>query len=267
MKTFLKKHVHAWMISTSLAVLFLCIALIGSFMHLKTNQTPISDSSSKESQAEVVAVIYPVLASMSQEELIENSTLIVKAKLTDKSPAFQIKSVEGGISNFTDYYFEPENILRGEATTSSIAVRINEGLVGDTEVINDVSYNFEIGSQYILFLYAPSYGGGFTTEGDYYYVTGAQQGVYKLNSIQTRSGEETYQNSISEESNSIILSDFTAEVNNINSISPPQEDIDYQNFLDAQQENLESGFITQEEYNKFLQESQQYATILTDESS
>ena len=270
MKAFLKKHL--WIFTLTLSVCFIAVTTIGLY---HVHNSPITQDNSPHSPSqsvEYVAVISSVLADMTQEELVEESSLVITAKLVDKSSAFQIKSVGGGVSNFTDYYFEPKTVLRGEVDGSPISVRVNEGVSGNLEVVNEISYDFEIGNEYMLFLYQPSYGGGFTTEGDYYYVTGSQLGVYKLNSTQTRSNDKVYQSVIySNESNipntasPISLSSFSAKVSQINETTPPQDDLDYQLFLKAQQENLESGFISQEEYEQFIAESQQYATILPEE--
>lgn len=297
MKKFSKKRV--WIVTVALAICFVSAALIGLFhvsdipVSAPTSQVSASvdngtDSEGNDTVSSVkddtvlleetvrtTCVISSLLAGMSQEELIENSTLIMKATLIDKSSGFQIEAVYGGKSIFTDYYFEPEEILRGEAENSPVTVRINEGIADGIEVINETPYGFEIGGEYVLFLYAPSYGGGYNTEGDYYYVTGAQQGVFRLDSVQSRSTDEVYQSVIfedvpeetiraSDELTSFVLSDFSEEIAAMNESAPPQEDLDYQKFLEAQQENLESGFISQEEYDRFIWESQQYATYVGD---
>ena len=45
---------------------------------------------------------------------------------------------------------------------------------------------------------------------------------------------------------------------------PADTDMVYQEFLENQQYNLETGFISQEEYDRFLSEAQRYATYYGD---
>ena len=167
MKKNSKKRV--WIVTVTLAICFVSAALIGLFhvsdipvsaptsqasasvdnvADTKGNDTVSSvkdDTVSSEETVRTTCVISSLLAGMSQEELIENSTLIMKATLIDKSSGFQIEAVYGGKSIFTDYYFEPEEILRGEAENSPVTVRINEGIADGIEVINETPYCKRLG--------------------------------------------------------------------------------------------------------------------------
>lgn len=273
MKLFLKKHI--WKLSVcivaSMSLAFFCF----TYGPLSYNHDPSTIPSIEESESSdvVTAVVHTSLLPMSQEDLTELSHLVMTCKLLEISPAFQVKSVGGGITNFTYYYFQPIKILRDSRSITSediVTVRIQGGQVGNLNVVNDTSYGLEEEKEYLLFLYSPTYGGGFTTEGDYYCLTGSQQGVFALENNISRSENSVYANiNLPSEEEPITLSSFQTTIAQINQAIPPKdaEESSYQRFLDAQKENLESGFISQEEYNQFLEESKQYATILTNEPS
>jgi len=192
------------------------------------------------------------------EELISDSNLIIRAKLKDASETFQIQSAEGeAISNFTDYYFEIEEIIAGECSDdTAVTVRIEGGTVDDFKLIVDEAPEVPYDSEVILFLYKPNMGSGFNTEGDYYYILGLNQGIF-VNSAEKYSNDSMYCN----ENNDKLTVDELSQM--ISNSKTPAEGVDmYNEFLANAKANLEEGVITEEAYNEMVSLSRIYATKL-----
>ena len=58
-------------------------------------------------------------------------------------------------------------------------IRVQGGIVGNRKEIYNPTPDLEYDGEMIPFLYKPGRGGGFNTEGDYYYVLGLPQGIFK----------------------------------------------------------------------------------------
>lgn len=208
-----------------------------------------------------------MIAEKTTEQLIEESDLIAVCELKEISDAFQIESVGGGVMNFTDSYFETTEILRGDPPDDSgiITVRTQGGMVDNWSVVMSDKYEFQYDKKYLLFLVHAGMGGGYNTEGDYYYLNGSWQGIFPL--------EETTTNSLKASSeiiengrgtDSIQLDAVRSEIEALNKIGPPDENAAYEKAMENQKANLDSGWITQEEYEEALEIYQQYATYVGD---
>lgn len=215
----------------------------------------------EEDTPEYSEVITGIIAEQSVEELEKSSSAVLLGKIVGISDAFEITSVTGETSNFTDYYLEVYEAYRGnESEGDVVSIRLNEGIVGNLEVIDKTAPSFEIGQEYLVFLYNPGVGGDFNTEGDYYYVNGVTQGVYPYY------GEE---NLISEfdagiEGNDIEelnISELKEELLIINENYPVDEIDNRQEIIDNLTHNYENRFITEEQYNETIEQMDIYATI------
>lgn len=205
-----------------------------------------------------------IIEEMDMDELTEKSNLIIRGVVADIGTPIQIEAVGGGITNFTNYTIQVSDVISGTETETAI-VRVQGGTVNDLEVICDEAPDLVLGKEYILFLYRPDLGGGYNTTGDYHYITGMYQGVYEIGDGDSefvkmaipaeRQGTSSVQQ--------VSISQFVADIDEAKTKLPSgyiySVDSEFQSNLQA---NLESGFISQEEYEQMLAEREQYATIL-----
>ena len=122
----------------------------------------------------------------------------------------------------------------------------------------------EVDETYLLFLYKPQMGGSFNTEGDYYYLSGDTRGIYPVDSATTFSRTTNDVYTSSDGTKRISHNELIQLIDQVNEEIPADIDMRYQEFLENQQYNLETGFISQEEYDRFLSEAQRYATYYGD---
>lgn len=248
---------------------------------------------------DVVAVSGSIVG-YSFSELIERSQLVVYGKITAISDAFTVAGVSGGMCNMMDVTVEPVQVLRGNAE-KTVTLRVMGGLVSDTYEDYSEMPELNLGEEWLFMLYKPNSGGGMNTEGDYYYLTGLYQGAFKAADtaeIKTRNEKV----SVSEEDKVFVnvavaeklhagkeaefdmpqtasdlkkdmeptgtviaLSAFEAMMPDFNSIHPIDPDLTRKESLAAYEGNLETGFITQEEHDRWVADLDKYARILTDE--
>lgn len=142
-------------------------------------------------------------------------------------------------------------MLRGESTGETVAVRTRTP-PADAWVETDTQLpEFKPGGRALLFLFRPSYGGGYNTRGDYYYVLGLSQGVYFVN------GDGTY----AESWGSRVLERRTLS-QALEAAPPVDKEYFRKEFIENQKRNLENGFNTQEEYDRMMGELDVYAEIV-----
>ncbi len=230
----------------------LLIAVYNVFGINKTKELTIKDDEA------ITVVVSGSIAEKDLNELKKNSTLVVYGEVVDVSEPFKVKPVGGGdASIFTDYYIDAKNILRGDkkslSDTSKIPVRIQGGEIDGMTVVAEEETTLVVGETYLLFLIDPNRGGGYNTDGEYFYINGLKQGVYK---------EKTNGNLENEKSNEKInLGSIISEMAKINKevpLSTKEEDQFYENL----EKNLASGFIDEEEYNTLIENSEIYAEII-----
>lgn len=183
-------------------------------------------------------------------DLIGESSLVVRGKVEQVSPPFQIQGVGGGVLTFRDSILVPEEVYRGQpGEVLVVRTQDEEGATVETQepVLQE-------GKEYVLFLYRPGRGGGYNTRGDYHYITGLKQGV-----LEKTGDTYTTQDGTGTAISSAAL--FTA-LQQENEKAPVNEEKALEEFLANLQGNLKSGFISQEEYDRILKESQEFAKIL-----
>ncbi len=123
-------------------------------------------------------ISHALIEEQSVDKLMETSSLITEGKFIKKTKPFAVEGMKGEFQVYTDYFFQPESILRGEDESNTLTVRMRGGRYDDIEYIDENSTVFEFGEKYLLFLRKVTIGGGTNTEGDYYYINGSYQGVY-----------------------------------------------------------------------------------------
>ena len=188
----------------------------------------------------------------STNDLCEQSSLIALGTITGKSEAFKIKNVSGSVANFTDYYFKVDSILRGNADSETVIVRVQGGTVGRYTEIYELSPNLEENNEYLLFLYKPGRGGAYNTEGDYYYVLGLTQGCFEkdgTDSFVSQNGQI-----LSQEKLVVVLEDEAGRT--------VDENYFRNEYIENQKRNLQNGFITQEEFDSMMANIDVYANII-----
>lgn len=219
----------------------------------------VSDTDDEETYTgdeETIMVRSGLLRQMTLEDLMLESSLVVAGKIVGASEPFKIKPVfgDGDPVIHTDYYLVPSKILRGEAGNEQITVRVMAGdIEGEMKVIHENEPQFSLHKEYLLFLYQPGAGGGYNTKGDYYYVNGAIQGVFELE------GAKMYR---ADSGISRTLSAFEQEIAAFNVKNPVDKDYAKNQIYGNNEANLKSGFISQEEYERYLEESREYAEIV-----
>lgn len=185
------------------------------------------------------------------DDLFEKSCLVVEGTVIGCSDAFQIESTTGAVANYTDYYLEISTELRGETEEKEVTVRVQGGTVDKYTEIFEHSPTLEVGNTYLVFLYKPGRGGSFNTEGDYYYVLGLTQGVFTKNgnNYSPQNGltvsTEELQSKVAAKSDVLI------------------DEYYFRNeYIENQNRNLETGFITKEEFDDLMKSIDEYATII-----
>lgn len=204
----------------------------------------------QQQEEQVVTYVSGALAKMDLDELLTESSLVVKGTVTDDRKSFQIRSVNGGVSIFTDISFQVSEVIRGETENDTITIRVQGGTVGNTTEIHEHDpIPYDAGQELLVFLYKPGRGGSYNTEGDYYYVLGLTQGVYAVS-------EEGYVSSTGAQITE-------KEVYSMARKSSPVDENYFRNeYIENQKRNLENGFITQEEYDTYMENIDVYAKIV-----
>lgn len=170
--------------------------------HVESKQTSLTSKNT-------INVIDALLPDLSVKDLVDNSTVIVKATVTSELPS-QWTNVRNGITNdkpntiSTDYTFAVSNIIKGVVLdTNCIKVRVLKGEIGDLKVISNEISDFYIGENVLLFLRRDDSAFSYVDE-DYYIITGWALGKY------SQTSDENYKNSFN---NSILT---TNDISNFN---------------------------------------------------
>ena len=152
-----KSHIAAW-----LAAAVLAGSLMAGCGDTQTTQ-PKSSAGSAEQGAS--GSLVPAL---SQDELIAQSSLIIKGTVSEVSDTFQVKPETGGdASSYVDNTVRMEQTLRGQTDADTVTVRVQDDQASTEDA------KLEQGKEYLLFLTASG-------EDNTYRVTGAMQGAYEV---------------------------------------------------------------------------------------
>ena len=227
-----------------------CMLFVSSLIVLGSVNYSIDTSANKE---DVTVIKSGILAEYDVSDMFNRATAIITGTMEGTSEPFMVKAPATGIwTIYTDYQIKPTHVLRGDVPEdSNINIRIDGGTVGDTTVICEESPNISPSKEHLFFLYNPNMGGGLNTAGDYYYIVGVNQGIFAYYDTNVYKCEATSEVlDISQVPSTIVNEEIS-------------EDFYYQEFKNNMEGNLENGFITQDEYNDFLDEVNQYAEIVS----
>ena len=121
------------------------------------------------------------MPALTQDDLLEQSTLIVRGTVTEQSAPFDIAPTNGGdASSFIDHTVSVTETLYGEAGAPSVVVRTEAAntAAGTSSSTADLAAQLPMDTELLLFLREPDAADLYRTEGVYYYVTGREQGAY-----------------------------------------------------------------------------------------
>jgi hypothetical protein len=222
---------------------------------------PTDDAASTGTSGTVVAVS-PTIARVEFGELVGQSSLVVRGTVSGEPDMLLIQGVGGGDPvYYTNTCFNVAEIYRGEASEAGeaeITIRelctsylnedgsLAEGLPSNATLLPD--------KEYVLFLYAPNYGGGWNTADDYFQVVGFNQGAF------LREEGDVFRNLSYEEA--IHGGTFADEMAAANAETPIDYDFHKNLLEEGLNANRESGFITEEQYNQAVEERGLYATVV-----
>ena len=152
-----KSHIAAW-----LAAAVLAGSLMAGCGDTQTTQPKSSAGSAEQGDS---GSLVPAL---SQDELIAQSSLIIKGTVSEVSDTFQVKPETGGdASSYVDNTVRMEQTLRGQTDADTVTVRVQDDQASTEDA------KLEQGKEYLLFLTASG-------EDNMYPVTGAMQGAYEV---------------------------------------------------------------------------------------
>lgn len=204
-------------------------------------------------------------AAITTFELERDSNLIAVCTYKEDSHGFQVEATNGGVQTFTDCYFQVEEVLRGQMPEDGIlTLRQRGGRVGGA--LSDVTdrHTFQKEALYLLFLHKPTTGGNFNTQGDYYYLTHVLDGVYPMGNDILYSSDLDMSLTASHSQMTFTLQGLREDLESINQQYPADVDYVRQQSLENMEENVRTGMMTQEELDEYLEQSEQYATYVTD---
>jgi len=204
--------------------LLLCafFLLIVGYNRLKVNTTVALDNTEEGRQHLAfenanpdlpITVLSASYIKFSLNELMERATLVIHARTVEKTKSFIVENIaDNAQSVFTDYHFEILEVFRGIVDTDIVTVRLEGGATSERVVLNNSAPSFTLNDEYILFLTIPD-GGWFDTPGDYYYLIGGTQGVFRG---RTQNSTAYYDNSLID----FVLADFCKDIESVNNEIP-----------------------------------------------
>ena len=196
-------------------------------------------------------------------ELIEASHVIVKGHIKGKADTFIIRPANGADDSvFTQYQFEVDDVIRGDVSVGeSIGIRFEGGQKGSLKVINhdDEDIKIKDSDKMVLFLYRVTVGGGYTTNDEYYQVVGgSNQGIFFLDESAEK---ETYKSN-SRNFDPLEWDTARAQLVELANELPMDKSGLLEHETEQLKAELESGKITQDEYDTRLERYGKYATII-----
>lgn len=246
-----KKFILYLVTATAIILLTISYSKVSDDSFNPMEKTVTRETKTEETITDVVLVSGTIEA-LDSDLLVEKSNLIVCGKITGKSEPFQIQPVSGGGATvYTDYYMKPTKVIDGNLSNSEITIRVEGGTLGNTQWIVNEAPVYEVGEEYLAYLYQPDMGGGYNTAGDYYYTTGMMQGAF--NSIDGKKFKS--QNKAKDK----IITVEEIEIETEKSLA----DFSLKDeCLENAKRNLKNGMISQQEYNETIASLDTYATIV-----
>lgn len=193
----------------------------------------------------------------SLEQLVQESSLAAQVKVIKKEDLTIYSPTDKATGKFTDYTVTFQEIHRGSnAAGKTVTIRVENSRTydqGGTVSDSGMAPLFSVGDSLLVFLYQPHMGGGFNTQGeDYFYLTGQGQGAYFL-------ADQIAICSVFDES--YALQELLSEIEELNGRYEVDEFWQYNYCVRHTKEQLETGVISQEEYDEFWARAEKYAEI------
>lgn len=228
-----------------LSYILICATMVCLILSL-----PGGHAYAAESSQAVSSESYGCYAAVSDEEVVQRASLVITGVVSEESKPFGIRSIGGGDPvKYSDFTVDITEVLRGTAPGGSVTVRVSDSARKDYAV-------HQVGDKVLLFLYQPKMGGGCNTKGDYYYIVGNYSGIYYP---EENAGKQVLKDS---HGNALDWDAFMQKIEKLSAQYPVNENYNRDEFLENQKHNLESGFISRQEYDSFLAEEYMYATIV-----
>lgn len=183
--------------------------------------------------------------------LVETSNLIAVVRVVDGPRSLCVRRAGGSATILSEQTAVVERVFMGDADTETVTVRQTGGTVGLRTDVYTENPVLQAGSRYLLFLYRPDMGGGYNTEGDYYYIRGVSQGAYTVPGDGTFRPLKWYGTAVTEAELTDAVADRSGEL-----YSSRAE------YLAAQKRNYKNGVITKEHYEENLAQVDEYAVII-----
>ena len=113
----MKKNRKLWIVSAALVAVVLVAALCLLLPRLQVEPgVPKSGAIVRQEAAEdgrQLFVLERDMEHMSLQDIMDESDLVVMGFLLEQSPGFQVKSTDGEVSTFTNYFFQVTDTYRG----------------------------------------------------------------------------------------------------------------------------------------------------------
>lgn len=213
-----------------------------------------------------------ILPKLTMEDILASSSLVIRAVYTGDTDVMRVKSARSGSElNFTDHYFTPVEIYRGECDDQKrVAVRLDGGSINGINEICDDNPKFKKGKEYILCLYNPGVYYEFNTDDEHYYIPGINQGVFELSGASREyTGKALTANSVKtgiDPAKSAQEVSFTADglksyMQKYNKDVPVNKNYTMEHGIANAKDNFENGFITEEEYKAALNVNKEYGKV------
>lgn len=235
----------------------------------KTDKPAVEQSASMpEIDSQEVSVIHAYEEPWPMEKLMEKSTLVVRGTV-ESADVLEISGVQGGSLTMTEYQVKVSEVLRGEEKASVSVLRIGDPT--NEQVFFESEPLLEQGKEYLLFLQSRDLGGDFNFPGEHYRVLGDRQGVFESTASEKARESETFSNqkelakAALEKAapESVSYGGIQKELKQVNAETPPDPQLFRNEYLEALEGNLETGFITEEEYKAAIAELDQYAVVIS----
>ena len=135
-------------------------------------------STSATSQPQAFVDVSGSMPEYSLVELTEESDLIIKGTISNKSEPIAIRPANGGADTlYTDFEIQVEETYRGEADGDKVILRLQGGETEKLVVHSDLEPDVDVGESYVFFLFRPVPNGREITERDFYYLVASYMGL------------------------------------------------------------------------------------------
>lgn len=225
------------------------IALLAVTLLFAAYKSPATNTDAKNNIVHEISAIYP---HYSIEKLVKHADVIAVGEIAKQDAVLEIEPVVGGETRlFTDFIVRLTEVYKDErqSATNEVLLRVQGGENAEKIVIDTEMPKLAAGDQYLFFLAFPKSSGGYTADDGHMTLVGGPQGLFKLSD-----GANQFANA----DTTINKEELTSMAKNPQLKLAKEEADPYYGL----KQNLQSGFITEEEYNKSVSELNKYATIV-----